>query len=163
MIIRAYQESDAEPLVSLIADFRVALARFKAVTRVPDREGARKELGDYLAGKFPIFVALDSNHDMVGYVVCRVQDGVVWAESLYVRPDSRKRGIGSRLYAEAERLAEEHGSDTVYNWVHPTNELIIRFLKKRGYTVLNMIELCKKRPDEHITRKIKVNGFDFDY
>ena len=99
---------------------------------------------------------------MVGYLVCRVDDGVVWAESLYVSPAYRRQRIGSSLYAEAERLADELGSEILYNWVDPNNTQIIAFLQKRGYRVLNLIELRRTRPDEEMKGKIRVGPNEFD-
>ena len=77
---------------------------------------------------------------------------------------SHKRGHDENFCAIAlEIIAEEKGSNTVYNWVHPNNFRSIPFLKKRGYNVLNLIEVCKKRPGEKLTQKIKVGNFEFDY
>ncbi|MFX0090376.1 MAG: GNAT family N-acetyltransferase [Candidatus Hodarchaeota archaeon] len=163
MIIRTYQESDRTQTVSLIADFRVALGELRGLKRVPNLEHAREELDEYLVKNFPIFIAIDSKGILLGYLVCRVETGVVWAESLYVRPENRRKGIASALYAEVEQLAIEQKSDTVYNWVHPNNTRIIHFLRKRGYTVLNLIELRKKRLNEKITKKIKIGTFEYDY
>lgn len=75
----------------------------------------------------------------------------------------RCRGIGSALYVEAERLAQEFGGDIVYNWIHPNNDRIISFLKKRGYNVLNLIEVRRARPGEETAQKIKVGKHEFDY
>ena len=75
----------------------------------------------------------------------------------------RRKGIGSDLYDEAEKLVKTLGGDTVYNWVHPNNEMSIPFLKKRGYDVLNLIEIRKKRPNEKITQEINVGNHEFKY
>jgi len=151
----------------------VALALLRGADREPDLGRARGELAEYERGSFPIFVAAETaeaaggrDHarvGLLGYLVCRVQDDVVWAESLFVRPEHRRRGIASALYAEAERLALELGGETAYNWVHPTNDAIIAFLRKRGYEVLNLIELRRRRRSESTTRRIRVGDHEFDY
>lgn len=97
------------------------------------------------------------------YIVCRVEGDVVWAESLYVRPESRRRGIGSALYKRAEQIAEEKGSDTVYNWVHPNNTASIHFLAQLGYSVLNLIETRKPRKGEVPSGRIRLGNYEFDY
>lgn len=125
--------------------------------------GAAAELEEYAASSSPIFVAESGEGDIVGYLVCRVEGEVVWAESLYVSPAHRRRGFGSALYAVAERLAEQLGGDTVYNWVHPDNDGIIRFLRQRGYNVLNLIELRRPRPGEVPRQRIGVGNHEFDY
>lgn len=163
MKIRLFQPSDERQLVELIAEFRVALEglRGKAVPANLDR--AKKELAYYRTRRYPIFVAESSNSEIVGYLVCRVDEDVVWAESLFVSPEYRRKGIGSALYAEAERLAQRLGGDTVYNWVHPNNDKIIRFLKKRGYNVLNLVELRRPWSGEETSEKIRVGKHEFDY
>lgn len=163
MKIRPARPGDEEGLIPLIGEFRVALAQFRGITREIDIEAAKKELAGYREENFPIFVAESDDGKIVGYLVCRVDGDVVWAESLFVSPESRRRGIGSALYAEAERLAQEVGNDSVYNWVHPNNDSIISFLRNRGYSVLNLIELRRPRPGEKITQKIRVGKHEFDY
>ncbi len=78
-------------------------------------------------------------------------------------PEYRRGGIGSALYFEAERLCEEVGGDTLYNWVHPNNDTIISFLQKRGYSVLSLIELRRAWPGEEPEQKIRVGDHEFDY
>jgi ribosomal protein S18 acetylase RimI-like enzyme len=160
--IREARPEDTEALARLVAAFRAELARLHGEERTPDPGAAREELAEFRAKGFPIRVA-EVEGKPVGYLVCRVEDDVVWVEQLYVAPGHRRRGIGSALYAEAERLCRELGGDTVYNWVHPNNDAIIAFLAKRGYTVLNLIELRRPLPGERPERRIRVGAHEFDY
>jgi ribosomal protein S18 acetylase RimI-like enzyme len=161
--IRSAHKDDREQLKSLVAQFRVELGMLHERTREPDLKAAAREIAEYEASGFMITVAEEPEAKLVGYLVCRVNDGIVWAESLYVAPELRRRGVASALYAEAEKLAREIGCDTVYNWVHPNNDRIIAFLRKRGYGVLNLIELCGARPEASPTKKIRVGEHEFDY
>jgi GNAT superfamily N-acetyltransferase len=95
--------------------------------------------------------------------VCRIEGNVVWAESLYVVPDWRRMGVGSALYQEGEWLAGALGSDTIYNWVHPDNDSVIAFLQKRGYRMLNLIELRRPRFAEEPAGHIQVGAHEFEY
>lgn len=163
MKIRSANPDDHEELIALIAEFRVTLAQFRGRTAAPNLEAAGKELAEYRSLNYPVFVAESDDSKIVGYLVCRIDGHVVWAESLFVLPEYRHKGTGSALYSEAERLSEELGGDTVYNWVHPNNDEIISFLQKRGYNVLNLIELRRVRPGEEITEKTRVGKHEFDY
>lgn len=64
---------------------------------------------------------------------------------------------------KAEKLAEVYGNETVYNYVHPNNHRMIEFLRKRGYTVLNLIEIRKPYQKEGLTQTITVGEHKFDY
>jgi len=161
MVVRPATDADRGYLVRLIAEFRVALAALGGRTAQPDAKAAAAELAEYEARKFPVFVADLEGAGVVGYLVCRVDGKVVWAESLFVLPDHRRRGIASDLYDQAERLAAGPGGQTVFNWIHPNNDAIIAFLRKRGYDVLNLIEVRRPVADEPASRTIKVGSHTF--
>jgi ribosomal protein S18 acetylase RimI-like enzyme len=161
-LIRAYRESDRQQVVEMIASLRVFLATLKSLKNDLDHEAASAELQSYLDKGFPIFVA-DEQGSVVGYLVCKIDDGIVWAESLFVRLEFRRRGIASALYSEAEQLVQRLGSDTVFNWVHPNNNVSISFLKARGYNVLNLIELRRPWKHEKLSTTIHVEDHAFDY
>ena len=124
---------------------------------------AKEELQDYIDCEYPIFIAEDKENKVVGYLVCKVEKDIVWAESLYVLPEYRRGGIASLLFNEAEKLAKKFGEDMVYNWVHPNNSVIIKFLEKKGYDVLNLIEIRKPWKGETNKEKIKVDKHEFRY
>ena len=163
MKVRSYEPRDSSSLTQLIAAFRVALAELKGPKPQADLAAAARELAEYVEKGFPLFVAEDEESNVVGYLVCRVEDGTVWADSLYVRPELRRKGVASALYAEAERLASQAGSETVYNWVHPNNDAILSFLKERGYNVLNLVEIRRARPKDGTGQKIRVGEHEFTY
>lgn len=163
MNVRPVRPDDKDALVPLIAQFRVTLAQFRGKNPAIDLEVAGAELAEYLRKDFPVFVAEDDNGKLVGYLVCRVVEAVVWAESLFVLPNARRRGVGSALYQQAEQLVQQLGGDTVYNWVHPNNDGIISFLRKRGCSVLNLIEIRRPRPGEQPSQQINVGRHIFDY
>ena len=54
-------------------------------------------------------------------------------------------------------------SAPVYNYVHPNNHHMIDFLRKRGYTVLNLIEIRKPYQGEQLSQTIQVGERKFDY
>ncbi|MFW9820361.1 MAG: GNAT family N-acetyltransferase [Candidatus Thorarchaeota archaeon] len=163
MKIRQYKPKDKLYITNLIGHYRIALAKLKGSEKELDLKNAEEELEYYIEKNYPIYLAQGLGGNIVGFHVCRIQDDIVWSEALYVVPEERRKGVASALYEKAEIIAEKKGSNTVYNWVHPNNFRSIPFLKKRGYNVLNLIEVCKKRPKEKLTQKIKVGNFEFDY
>ena len=66
-----------------------------------------------------------------------------------------------RLQAPDLEKAEELA--TVFNFVHPNNHRMIGFLRSKGYTVLNLLEIRKPFQGETLTTTIRVGDHTFDY
>ncbi len=162
MEIIKIDSSYADMIAPLVAGFRVALRSCKGVKATPDVKAAKEELLDFFNSGYPVFAAKESG-ELAGYIVCRTDPPCLWVEHLFVRSEYRLRGIASALFEKAEELAKAMGEDTVFNYVHPNNEGMIGFLRSKGYTVLNMIEIRKPYEGENLTAKIKVDGNVFDY
>lgn len=162
MEIRHANQYDGSLIAPLIAKFRVELKGYKGIAAKENTDAAKEEFLEYLNAGFPVYICLDEE-TCAGYLVCRVDAPNVWVESLYVLPTYRKKGIASALYAKAEQLALSYGEDTVYNYVHPNNDAMIGFLRKRGYTVLNLIEIRKPYEGEALRTAIQVGDNIFDY
>ena len=159
--IKEYNDSYFDEVGLLLSVFRVVLQSFKDIKATPDIASAKEELQEYIKEKWQIYVALD-NSKPVGYILLKV-DGVVWVEHIYVKEEYQRHGVGSLLYNKAEEYSAKLGCDTLFNWVHPNNEKIISFLKSKGYSVLNMIELRKPFNGETPNKKVKVDNNEFDY
>ncbi len=153
---------DADRIAPLAAAFRVQLKAYKGISAQPDIEAGKEEIIEFLDSGFPVYAASDDGA-LVGYIVCRVDAPCLWVEHIYVREDHRRKGAATMLFRKAEEIAALMGEDTVYNFVHPNNEGMIRFLASKGYTVLNMIEIRKPYKNEKLTAKIHVEKEAFDY
>ena len=159
-IIKITQVTD--DLAQMVALFRVELRSYKGIASKPNVEAGREEMEEYLAAGFPVFAALVDG-EYAGYVVCRVDSEVVWVESIFVKEEYRRHGVASALYSKAEEIAASYGEETVYNYVHPNNHRMIEFLRKHGYTVLNLIEIRKPYNGEKLMQVIQVGEHQFDY
>ena len=159
-IIEISQVNDC--LAEMVALFRVELRSYKGIVSKPNVDVGREEMDEYLSAGFPVFAAMvDGKY--AGYVVCRVDSEVVWVESIFVKEEYRRHGIATALHSKAEEIAAFYGENTVYNYVHPNNHRMIAFLRKRGYTVLNLIEIRKPYQGEQPTQTICVGEHEFDY
>ncbi len=154
--------TDADGIAPLAAAFRTQLKAYKGIQSSPDLDAAKEEILEFLDSGFPIYAAKDQN-SFVGYIVCRIVEPCLWVEHIFVREDHRRRGVAAMLFEKAEEIAASMGEDTVYNYVHPNNESMIRFLRSKGYTVLNMIEIRKPYSGEKLTAAIHVENETFDY
>lgn len=159
-LIQITQVNDA--LAEMVALFRVELRSYKGILSKPNIESGREEMEEYLSAQFPVYAVL-VNGEYAGYVVCRIDSGVVWVESIFVKEEFRRLGVATALHSKAEEIAASFGNDTVYNYVHPNNHRMIGFLRKRGYTVLNLIEIRKPYKDEKLTQTMAVGEHEFDY
>lgn len=162
MTIQLLTHDEIESAAHLVAEFRVALKSYKGISASPNADDGKQELLEYMNAAYPVYVA-QVDDVYVGYMVCRVEEPCVWVESLYVRDAYRRRNIASALFAKAEELAAQRGEETVFNYVHPNNDGMIAFLRARGYTVLNLIEIRKPYAGERLTTKIRVGRQEFDY
>lgn len=159
-ILNVTQVNDA--LAEMVALFRVELRSYKGIISKPNIEVGREEMEEYLATGFPVFAALVDG-EYAGYVVCRIDNEVVWVESVFVKEEYRRHGVATALHSKVEEIAASYGEDTVYNYVHPNNHRMIEFLRKRGYTVLNLIEIRKPYQGEKLSQTFTVGEHKFDY
>ena len=149
-------------IVYLVMEFRNYLDSLHGYETNEDEMLARNEIDDYFKHGYPIY-AISVNGLMVAYSVLRIEDDVVWLESLFVREEYRKRGFGRRLFEKAEEIANEYGNDTLYNYIHPNNELMIRFLKEMDYDVINLLEIRKRYKNEEINEEYQIGNHTFKY
>ena len=156
------QNKSISKVAPLVASFRAALKSYKGIQACPNVEAGADEILEYLKAGFPIYAAAVEG-DLVGYMVCRIDEPCVWVESLYVEESYRRHHIASQLLIHAEALAHSYGEDTLFFYVHPNNHGMISFLRKHGYTALNLIEIRKPYPGEKLTQQIQVGDHLFDY
>ena len=152
----------AEAIAPLVADFRATLNSYRGVRTEPDGKAGEAEFLEYLDAGYPVYAAVEDGQP-AGYIVCRIEAPTLWVEQIYVRENCRRKGVASLLFEKAEETAASMGEDTVFNYVHPNNDGMISFLRSKGYTVLNMIEIRKPYRGEKLTATIHVDGRPFDY
>lgn len=160
-IIRIRAE-DTDRIAPLVAAFRMQLKAYKGIASQLNIESGKEEVLEFLQSGFPVF-ALEDKDSLVGYMVCRIDDTCVWVEHIFISEGYRRKGLASMLFQKAEEIAASMGEETVYNYVHPNNEGMIRFLRSKGYTVLNLIEIRKPYANEKLTTTIQVDKETFDY
>ncbi len=156
------EKDNAYSLAYLVVDFRKTLAKLKGIKDDTDVDDALEEILYYVKKGYPVF-AVSDNGRYVGYCVCRIDDDTVWLESIYVRPECRRKGIGKMLFEKAESVAKEYGNETLYQYIHPNNDDMIAFLKGNGYDVLNLIEIRKAYPNEEPKEEYTIGQHSYRY
>ena len=72
-----------------------------------------------------------SNQTIVGVVLTREE----WVSDLWVLPESRRRGVGSRLLAMGESEIAARGHKICRLRVVKSNQVAVRFYLRRGWKV----------------------------
>lgn len=155
------KESNDE-LGEMVSLFRKELRSFKGIESKVNIQDGKEELDEFLNSDFPIFAA-STNSKYVGYLICRIENEIVWVEQIFVKKEYRLNNIATLLCKKAEEISTLYGNETLYFYVHPNNDVMINFLRKQGYSVLNLIEIRKPYKDEKLLQKIKVGDNEFDY
>jgi len=131
--IRAVSEEDVEALFGLILE----LASYEKLSDevAGDAEVLRRSLFEERTAE-ALLAELDG--EAVGYAIlcgtfssfeCK---GGIWIEDIFVRPQSRKAGIGRALFARVAALAVERGFPRVEWAALDWNELALGFYDRLG-------------------------------
>ena len=162
MEVIKYQDSYFLEVVNLLSLFRVHLKTFKGINDKPDIESAKEELSSFSKDEnYPIYICIDNN-EILGYMILKF-DGVVWVEQIFVKESARRKGVATLLYQKAEEINKANGGDTLFYYVHPNNDIMISFLKSKGYDVLNLIEIRKPFKGEENKETIQIANNKFKY
>ena len=149
-------------IVPLVIGYREYLSSLNGYKSNDDEMSANSEIDYYFKRNYPIYTVSVSGLT-VGYAVYRIDDNVVWLESLFVKENYRNKGIGKMLFEKGEEIANECGNDTLYNNVHPNNDLMINFLNGVGYDVINLIEIRKPYKNEEFNEEYLIGHNSFRY
>ena len=99
-----------------------------------------------------MLVARTEDHDLAGFVQFSIESGAYetsvrkgLVENLYVAPDQRDAGVGSRLLEAAESALVTDGAEAIVLDVMADNEAARRFYRRHGYdphriTMLKAVE-----------------------
>ena len=151
---------DPESLCDMLRILHIIMNKLNQSEKIVMMSEAVREANGYFTENRRVFVYKIKNK-MVGYSVLKIEDQVCWLDWLYVDPDYQGKNIASKLFDHVEEISLKLGNDQLYIWVHPDNHRMLKFLKKKGYNVLNLIEVKKKKPST--SRSISIMGNELRY
>jgi len=159
MHILRLDEASAQ-LSKLVLNFRKYLIELNKGNRNYTINDAIEESNEYFTPNRIVF-GLFLNTDLIGFAVLKIEDNVYWLDWIYIEPKYRGFTNASTLFDFCEKYAQDNGCDQLYIWVHPNNNQIIHFLKKKNYNILNLIEI--KKDKSRVDDKIEILGNEFYY
>ncbi|MDO9084773.1 MAG: GNAT family N-acetyltransferase [Anaerolineaceae bacterium] len=152
--------SNSLEFLQMVFEMLIIMNKLNQSEKIVMMSEAVREANGYFTENRRVFVYKIKNK-MVGYSVLKIEDRVCWLDWLYVDPDHQGKGEASKLFDHAEEISLKLGNDQLYIWVHPDNHRMLKFLKKKGYDVLNLIEVKKKKPST--SRSISILGNELRY
>lgn len=152
--IRDYRTADFADLCRLVAEFYTVHHRLADHGAMPADEAALVIQDDMLGPDSHILVAeTTDSSEIVGFCRYERHQGAFFGRELCVAEAKRYRGAGTALLRAAEKRVREAGESNLFVSVVARNPQALGFFAKRGYNILNTVELRTPFPDERVTRK----------
>jgi ribosomal protein S18 acetylase RimI-like enzyme len=133
MNIRQFQSGDEAAVIDLW--WRCDLVR-------PQNDAA-KDIRRKLRIGAEMFLVADDGA-IVGTVMAGYEGHRGWINYLAVAPESRRRGLGTALMREAQRLLTEAGCPKINLQVRSTNKAVIEFYRAIGFEADDVISMGKR-------------------
>ena len=163
--IREYEVMDFASLTQLVAEFFTFHHRLNERGPMPPEEAATIIPEDMVHEASHILVAETiDNKEIVGFCRIELHEGAYFLRELGVTEKWRIRGVGTELLRAAEEYIKGMGETNLYLSVVPRNIDAVRFFVRRGYDIINTMELRTKVPEEKVQRKaLHFLGLQFRY
>jgi GNAT superfamily N-acetyltransferase len=164
ILIRLRAADDLRGLVPLFRGFftlhRQFLGNTDPLTEGQAAEMVRESLGQ--PQSWTIVAEEEDSGRLVGFARWEERDGAFFGRELFVLPEYRGQGIGTRLQKEVERRVREAGGDAFFVSIIPHNQQMLAFAYRRGYETLNTVELRKELRAEQPRRgQLELLGLQF--
>lgn len=134
MLIRAFEQADEEAVVAL----------WQQCDLVRPWNDPHLDIQRKLAIHPELFLVAASESGIIGSVMCGYEGHRGWVNYLAVSPAHQNMGLGRRLMQSAESTLEALGCPKLNIQVRETNEAVLAFYKKLGYTVDPVVSLGKR-------------------
>ncbi|MFX1582145.1 MAG: GNAT family N-acetyltransferase [Promethearchaeota archaeon] len=163
--VREYDVKDFAVLTNLVAEFFTFHRHLQGRGPLPPEEAAIIIPQDMLQEFSQILVAeTTEGKDVIGFCRVELHEGAYFLRELGVTENWRIRGVGTALLRAAEDYIRELGKSNLYLSVVPRNIDAVRFFVRRGYDILNTMELRTATAEEKIIRKpLHFLGLQFRY
>lgn len=135
-------KKNAMNILYMVEEKNVFIDSLNGITSKQDLNKAEQEIST-LFNEDTYVYAVSLNGKLLGYAIAIKQNEAILLDTLYVRKNDRKQGIGSMLFEHVESVANDSELPLIHH-VSIKNEYYLNFLKHRGYAYTNYIEIKKK-------------------
>ena len=104
---------------------------------------SKKQIEDIMSDNYllknndNIVVVLDDNEELIGYIIFHIQEDFTDIYKIFVRENDRKKGVGSSLLREVEKLSKRFHSKKIMIEVRSKNILAINFYNNFGFNKIS--------------------------
>lgn len=164
--IRSYDNADFEAVARLLMNtYNDAWSEMFGPHVLMSLEDARKAvITDLLVPDTRVLVVEHNEKELVGFISYAVRHGgVFFIEYEWVEKEYGKSGYDDMLFQRVEDEAKASGENSLYIRVSHREHRFIDFLLRRGYDILNMLELAKylDKPPDDLGKAIEIEGHRF--
>ncbi|MEJ2546125.1 MAG: GNAT family acetyltransferase [Calditrichaceae bacterium] len=134
LVIRSYQHSDKENIIKLWGDCDLIVS-----WNNPEKDIARK-----LKVNPEWFLIGELNGQIVASCMVGYEGHRGWINYLAVDPKYQRKGIASKMMAEAENILRSTGCAKINLQVREINPDVVKFYESIGYKVEPMVNMGKR-------------------
>jgi ribosomal protein S18 acetylase RimI-like enzyme len=80
-----------------------------------------------------VWEILIENEKPIGYLVCKIESEKVYISKIYLKVETRGKGLGKILLNRAVEIAKENNKKSIYLNVNKLNSDSIAFYKRNGF------------------------------
>ena len=132
IVIRNAHEQEAEVLSAIgLRAWRQATAALGITSTLYDN--AASAFSNFTRSSWLTIRVAEFGGSVAGWAAREHFDETI--TDFWIDPDFHRRGIGSRLLGDVERLIEEKGFDAIRLETHAQNEPAVAFFRHHGYSV----------------------------
>ncbi len=139
MKIIPYEEKYRDDMIYMILRAKDAIGRIPRIN-----EDLLDIKANYFDKGHPFWLAIDEYNRVIGCVGTKERDGNLFISHLFVKPELKRQGIGSKLLEKAEISVKERGYKEVH--VHLGKDYLEShaFYPKKGYTEYSELYMKKE-------------------
>ena len=134
LIIRSYCDSDKDEIIQL----------WKKCDLVVPWNDPRCDIKRKLSIQPELFIVGYLDNKIIATAMVGYEGHRGWVNYLAVEPKCRRRGFGKQMMEEAERRLLKLGCPKLQVQVRATNSGVIKFYRKLGYTIDDVVNIGKR-------------------